>query len=282
MDIQLAEQRIFALEERLPLEEIRQRAMDKRATAFGGGLGSLLNRPKPEDITLTATQRRLDPFWNVACSARYVYDRRREYVVPASGPEVRAVTLDDQRYEIADTGRTARSFVLQTVEHCREEHSHEVFADGVTGQPVADGANVVAIGARLEVADPATLAADDTVVVPPEHRASFVIRQLLAEMMKPLQADRVEEETVTLERTDLYYRPVWAFEFHWRPKDRRGVVEIDAVTGNVRQGQGLLPALGKMVTRDAIFDIGADTIGMLVPGGSIALKVARVALDKNY
>jgi hypothetical protein len=37
-----------------------------------------------------------------------------------------------------------------------------------------------------------------------------------------------------------------------------------------------------MVSREALFDIGADTIGLLVPGGSIAVKVARVALDKSY
>ena len=37
-----------------------------------------------------------------------------------------------------------------------------------------------------------------------------------------------------------------------------------------------------MVSRDALFDIGADTVGLLVPGGSIAVKLARVALDRTY
>jgi hypothetical protein len=36
-----------------------------------------------------------------------------------------------------------------------------------------------------------------------------------------------------------------------------------------------------MVTRDALFDLGADAAGMLIPGGSIAVKVAKVALDKR-
>ena len=108
------------------------------------------------------------------------------------------------------------------------------------------------------------------------------MRQLLAEMMKPVQADRMIEESLVLENTDLYYRPIWAFEFHWRPKDKSGVVEIDALTGEMRQGESLMPQLSKMVTRDALFDIGADTVGLLVPGGSIAVKVARAALDKSY
>jgi len=37
-----------------------------------------------------------------------------------------------------------------------------------------------------------------------------------------------------------------------------------------------------VITRDALFDIGADTVGLLVPGGSIAVNVARAALDKGY
>lgn len=127
-----------------------------------------------------------------------------------------------------------------------------------------------------------TLTANETVVLPLEHRASFVIRQLLSEMLKPVQADRVDEESIALERTDLYYRPIWAFEFHWTTKDRRGVLELDAITGQLKAGEAIMPKLTRMVTRDALFDIGADTVGLLVPGGSIAVKVARAAFDKGY
>ena len=34
MEIELAEQHVYALDERLSVDEIRQRAMDKRAGAF--------------------------------------------------------------------------------------------------------------------------------------------------------------------------------------------------------------------------------------------------------
>ena len=281
MEIQLGTQRILAIEEREGVETLRQRAMDKRTSAFGGGLGSLLQRPKADEIDLVTTQRRLEPFWHVAGRARYVYDRRRDYPVVASGAEVHEVTVHDVTYPVADAGRGARTFTISAVEHCREEIAHELNADGRTGAAVADAATVLGAPQR-EVADPASLAAEDTVVVPPEQRASFVVRQLLAEMMKPVQADTILEEALTLDTTDLVYRPIWAFEFHWRPKEKRGVVEIDGVTGAVRAGGSLLPQLGRVITRDALFDIGADTVGLLVPGGSIAVKVARAALDKSY
>jgi hypothetical protein len=280
MDISLAVQRILALEERLPFEEIRQRAMDKRAAAFGSGLGALLQRPKPEDVSLVASQRRVDPFWYVACTAVYDYQRTREYSVPPSSAEVQEVTIGGTTYSVRDSGK-GRAFRLPVGEHCHEEFSDALFVDGTTGQPVPEGPSL-AQGPRTEVADPADLAKDETIVVPPEQRASYVVRQLLQKMMKPVQADVVEREALTLDTTDLIYRPVWAFEVHWRPKDKRGVVEIDGITGSVRQGAGLMSGLPRLVTRDALFDIGADTVGLLVPGGSIAVKVARAALDKSY
>jgi hypothetical protein len=281
MDIELGTQRILVVDEREGLEQLRLRAMDKRTQAFGGGLGSLLQRPKADDVDLMTTQRRLEPFWHVVGRARYVYDRRRDYAVVASAPEVHEVTIHDTTYPIVESGRGARAFTVTAVEHCREEIAHVLNADGRTGAAVSDAAAVLAAPQR-EVADPASLTTEDTIVVPPEQRASFVVRQLLAGMMKPVQADTILEESLTLETTDLVYRPVWAFEFQWRPKEKRGVVEIDGVTGALRAGGSLLPQLSRVITRDALFDIGADTVGLLVPGGSIAVKVARAALDKSY
>lgn len=280
MDIQLTEQRLFALGERLSYEDIRVRAMDKRTTAFGGGIGGLLQRPKAEDVNLVATQRRVEPFWHVSCRARYVYDRTREYAIPASAADVRSVTVAGGDHQVGPTAKGA-GFVIPVLEHCLDEFSDELYIDGVGGTAMSDGL-ALTTGPSTEVGDPAALAADETLVVPPEHRASSVVRQLLAKMMRPLQADAVLEESLALEHIDLYYRPIFAYEFHWVPKDKRGVVEIDGLTGQVHHASSLRTQLSRMVTRDALFDIGADTIGLLVPGGSIAVKVARVALDKSY
>jgi hypothetical protein len=281
MDIQLGSERILALEVRVGEDDARQRAMDRRTSAFGGGIGSLLQRPKADDIALTSTQLRLEPIWHVVCRARYVYERSRDYAVPASTPEVREVTIQGTTYPVAETGPAARTFSLPALEHCRDEAVHESFTNGVTGESVP-GAETLLASASREVTDPSTLAADGAVVLAPEQRASYVVRKALAEMMKPIQADRMLEESLVLENTDLYYRPTWGFEFDWAAKGKRGVVEIDGISGEARTGGSLMPSLTKIVSRDALFDIGADTVGMLVPGGGIAVKVARAALDKSY
>ena len=276
MDIQLADQHIYRLDDRLTPEEIRQRAMDRRTGAFGGGLENIFSRPKADDIELVDSQRRLEPFWHVGCSALYVYDRSHEYTVPASGAQVKAVSVHGEEHPIGPGG----SFVIQTVEHSREEYREALFLDGVSGAAVADAATLIG-GTRHEVTDLDALSTEADIVVPPEQRASYVVRQLLTGMLKPLQADTVHEESITFEQIDLYYRPWWAFEFHWKVKDKKGVVELDAVTGQLRNSQALMARLSRTVTRDSLFDIGADTVGLLVPGGSIAVKVAKMAIDHN-
>jgi len=280
MDIALAEQHIFVVDDRLTSEDIRQRAMDRRTSAFGSGLGNLLQRPKVDDIELAGIQHRLEPFWHVGGRALYVYDRARDYTVPASGAEVREITVRGETHPVRVAAGHG-SFVLPTIEHCRDEFREDLYIDGVSGAPVTDATTLLG-GAKREVTDLVTAADSNTVVVPPTQHASSLVRQLLALMLKPVQADTITEESMKLEHIDLYYRPWWAFEFLWKPKEKRGVVEIDALTGLMRQGQALVPKLQRMVTGDVLFDIGADTVGLLVPGGGIAVKVARLAIDQRH
>jgi hypothetical protein len=282
VDITLGEPRIYGLEPRLPYEDIRRRAEDKRASAVAGGLGGLLQRPKAEDVVLVASQRRVEPVWHVACTAHYAYDRTRHYTVPASAGDVRAVSLLGSEYQVVPSGKGPAAFGLDVLEHCTEDMREEAFIDGATGGAIANGP-VLITGARTEVSDPTTLAADETLVIAPEQRASAVVRGLLAKLMKPLQADTVLEESLAVEVLELYYRPIWAFEFHLPAKDKRGVVEVDALTGETTTANALkVSTLTRMVSKDALFDIGADTVGLLVPGGSIAVKLARVAIDRSY
>lgn len=275
MEITLAPERLFLIEERLTLDEITQRAMDKRTSA----LGSLLSKPKPEEVTLVNKQRRLEPFWHVAGHAIYVYERKREYIVPAAAADVEALTIHDTKYEGQAAGQ-GRAFRVPALEHCRTEIRSESFVDGLTGAAVGDGAQVIT-GPRSEIADPATLTEGDTIALPPENRASFVVRALMGELMKPVQADKVLEEEVVLEATDLFYRPVWAFEFTWNGKGKNAIVEIDSVTGQTRAGKALVGQIRGALNRDLLFDVGADTIGLFVPGGSIAVKLAKAAIDSN-
>ena len=74
------------------------------------------------------------------------------------------------------------------------------------GGRVSSGASVVT-GPKREISDFAALEENDTVVLPPEQRASYVVRQLLGTMMKPIQADALTEESLAVEHVEV---PRWA------------------------------------------------------------------------
>ena len=59
-------------------------------------------------------------------------------------------------------------------------------------------------------------------------------------------------------------------------------MELDGVTGAISSGSRVFTEyLGKALDQDFLFDIGADAAGMLVPGGSIAVKAARKYMSKK-
>ncbi len=274
MELRVADQRVYALTEKLTAEQARLRAMDRRANVFVSGLGTFLQRPKLEEVELLATQKRLEPFWHAVCAVHQVYDRSRKFTVPVTGAEVERVTLQETTYEV-----TNRSFMLDAVEHCRDDERQQIFVDGQAGEKV-DFSSFID-NPKSEITDFAGFTAGGALVMPPEIRASYVVRQALQPMLKPLQADVVYEEIVTIETIDLYYRPIYAFEFRWKSKDKTAVAEFDGITGEMRNAKALRPTLHVNITRDALFDIGADTVGMIVPGGNIAVKLVKIALEQK-
>ena len=100
--------------------------------------------------------------------------------------------------------------------------------------------------------------------------------------VKAVQADVIHEDLVEVKTIDLYLKPVYAFEYHWQSKDRRAVAEFDGLTGEMRtDGKTLRQKIGTMLTRDVLFDVGVDAVDLLVPGGGIAIKVARAITSRK-
>jgi hypothetical protein len=237
---------------------------------------SFLQRPKDNEFELIYKEHRYQPFWHVACSARYVYERQREFPLTLSGPEVDFVMIEDKEYRPA-----ANRVTLRGVEHCREEPRQELFVDGYTNEPnptlspyLKFPANEIPMTYLDEVA------AQGVVVVPPQARATAVVRNVLLGILKSVQADRILEDHVEIERVDLYYRPVYAFQYRWQSKEKEAVLEYDGLTGEWQtEGKTFQQYVGKILDTDFLFDVGAETIDLLVPGGGLAMKLARKGIN---
>lgn len=277
MDITVAEEQVFQLLPALDMGEAREKAWDKKTAVFGAGLSAIFSRPKAEEIQITYSERRYEPFWHVVCHVRYVYDRTRSYNVPVSASEVQRVTIEGVERQVT---AKPRQFTITGIEHCIEEASTELVFDAVSGQE-RDWKSYLRFGKEV-VPDPIQFAPEESIVVPPEVRASAVVRQVLGSMLRPIQADTVHEERVDVQAVDLYFRPLYAFEYRWEPKDKTAVAEFDGLTGEMRTGGvALRQQVKSVLTPELLFDVGMDAVDLLVPGGGIAIKLAKAVVNRR-
>jgi hypothetical protein len=74
--------------------------------------------------------------------------------------------------------------------------------------------------------------------------------------------------------------PIYAFEYLWQAKDKRATVEVDGLTSEFKStGKAFGSQLKRVLNRDMLFDIGTETMNLLVPGAGIALKVTKAVAD---
>ena len=186
-------------------------------------------------------------------------------------PEVKSVTIDGKDYSIT---AKPQQFTITGTEHCIEEASTEVIFDAVRLQE-QDWKKYLRLD-KESVSDLSKLSIDGSIVVTPEMRASAVVRKVLASLLRPIQADIIHEEKADVNIVDLYFRPVYAFEYKWETKGKTAVAEFDGLTGEMTSGGVTFrQQVEKVITRDLIFDVSAEAANLLIPGGGIAVRVAK-------
>jgi hypothetical protein len=279
MDIFLAVERAFHLVPQITVEVARDRVEQKKTSLVTGTLGALITRPKAEDIQFVSFESRLEAYWVINVLVRTVYERSQTYTIPVSGAEVHHVTALGQDLPVTVNPKGGATIALNGVEHSIEEHQHGFNFDG-TGAKM-DMSKYQSF-AKSEIAELEKFSPEGVLVVPPQAHASTVIRTVLAEVIKPVQADVIHEEKVNVEALDINFRPVYALEYEWVTKGKQVVLEFDGLTGEVHTGgKKLGNQIKGMLTRDLIFDMTADAVGMVVPGGSIAVKLVKAVADRG-
>jgi len=281
MEIYLPSEHVYNLTPQFDVNVAHDRIEQKKMNLVAGMLGALISRPKPEELQLTSTENRLEPFWLVAASSKTVYDRAAAYTVTTGWKEVKSVTVLGQELPAVPQPKGDPAFKLTAVEHCVQElHIQQTF-DGITGTKV--DFQKYANFTRVEISDVSAFKPEGILLIPPQVRATAVVRQVTTEVVRPVKnAQAVHEERVDIETVDLNFRPVYAFEYEWAAKNKKVVVEFDALTGDMHTGgKKLQDQIKGILTRDLLFDVTADAIGTFVPGGSIAVKLVKAVVDRN-
>lgn len=277
MEIVVADQRIFLFASQFTPQDAEAKAWEKKIVAFDiiSKFGSFLSQPKDDDFELVYREHRYQPFCHIVAQARYIYDRNTEYRVETGGPEVKSVTCMVKQYE-----PIKGHICLSVTEHCILEEEDEVFVDAVTGKNQPELANYLSFSPKLVNGKLTKMVHKDSILVPPQMRVSAIMRNTLSKMIKGIQADKIQEETIKVPTVDLYYHPIYAFQYRWKSKGKEGIVEIDALTGVVKGGNRVFREyLGKVLDTDFLFDLGADAAGLIFPGGSIVIKAAKKYID---
>ena len=209
MQIEVANQRMLLLRDRLSLEEATDKAWQKKVSAFDtlSKMTSFLSKPRDEDFKLVYSEHRYEPFWHVVASARYEYTRTNNYQVSTSGQEVKAVTLHDNRYEVLNG-----HIHLPVLEYCLQEEREESLIDGVSGKNSPQLLQYVAMGPLEITGQLRDEVGAEAILIPPQVRISAIMRDSLSHMITGIQADTIIAEQVAVSRVDLYYRPTYAFK----------------------------------------------------------------------
>ena len=279
MEIKVADQRILLFPDQITPAEAKKKGWENKMDAFGtfNKMASFLTRPKDEDFELIYEEHRFQPFWHVAAHAKYVYDRGSVYQVSTSGSEVQAVSYQEQRFEVTNS-----HIHLSVLEHCTQEEHDEAFVDGISGKNTPELKLYLALSPKIIQGELEKSVPEGSILVPPQTRVSAIMRDSLSKMIKGIQADTILEESVEVTCVDLYYHPIYAYQYRWKSKAKEAILEIDALTGSVSIGNRTINEyLGKVLDQSFLFDIGADAVGIIVPGGSVAVKLAKKYIDKR-
>ena len=259
------DEKICIFEDAYSEASARAQAEHVKLDAFGMlARMKLWDRPAETDITLANTEKRYVPFWMARAHRRTRYTRKLAYAIRIEHPHVRTVELLGQTLAVD----ARRELQLPAVEDCESVTALVLFVDAsrrdTPEKTLAEYASRFSFHDLADSSQPHFIA--------PAVTAASVLQQVKSRLSAPIEADAIASDEVDVESLALFYRPVYAFQFAW--KDKRGVVEIDGLSGRVnKEGDMLGGALRAIGNRDALFDLGADFAGLVVPGGTIVVKL---------
>lgn len=234
----------------------------------------LIYRPKPEEIKLTRSEARYEPFWQMVCEARVDYVREKSVHLDLD-ENVCELKIGDQYFK-ADNGKA----FVNIDERCVSRKYHNLFIDAVSGEKKDYAELMKSRFSRIATID--EIANYDFTPIPAKIKASILVRDMIFDTMKPLKAIEIIAQSLKIDKLNLCFRPVYVYEFNWEAKNTQMVFEIDGITGKVSEGRTLKQeSKNEFLSEASLFDIGADAIGLVVPGGEIAAKLAKAFIGSK-
>lgn len=263
--------RILLFEEVYPARAAQEQAEKSKLDAFGT-LARLnpLNRPKHDTVLLSKWELRYEPFWHVAARREVDFTHEANYSVQISNPHAQRVEVAGRSFEIIAPGSKPR-IELPMQEICHRKIETQLYQDGLKRQ--VKPATLQKYVEKYKAVEQEQLGQEGA--IEPKLSSAAAMQIALSQLAtEAIDASALHEERYTFEKLFLYYRPVFAFEYAWNSNGKVGVIEIDGLTGDVvSSGEWFRDKIDRVMTRDMLFDLGAEVASAAIPAGGIAVKV---------
>ena len=264
--------KIFVFDEVYPFRAAQEQAEKKKLSAFGMmAKFNPLNRPREDTVQLARQEMRLEPFWHIVAQRSVDYTCQVTYQVPVHNLYAQTLQLDDKIFEVARQKDKARiEFVA--LEHCHRKIDFDRLIDAM--QRDIKPTVLKAYIEKYKFTETERVERPSELLQPLVSMASAKQLANASLTSEAVNAFDIHRDSTQFERTHLYLRPVFAFEFRWGSADRVGVIEVDGLTGEVvENGRWFKDKFSEVLTRDMLVDIGSEVAGSLVPGGGTAVKL---------
>ena len=261
--------RILYFEEVYPIRAAEEQAEKSKLAAFGT-LARLnpLNRPKPETVKLSKWELRYEPFWHLVARREVDYVHEAIYALQITNPHARRIEISGNAFEINPANGKPRVDV-RLQEYCHRKIDAVVHLDGLKRNLKPN--KLQSYIDRYKAAERTQLGIDGT--VPPQLPFNAAVQIVKAKLAaEPIDAHSIQGDAVEFTTAHLYFRPVFAFEYEWNHK--LGVIEIDGLTGEVvENGEWFREKVDIVMSREMMFELGAEVASAVVPGSGYAVKL---------
>ena len=262
--------RILYFEEIYPSRAAEEQAEKSKLAAFGT-LARLnpLNRPKNETVKLSKWELRYEPFWHLVARREIDYLHEAVYPVQITNPHARKVEIAGHAFEIIPNGGSKPRIDVQLQEFCHRKIDAVIHQDGL--KRGIKPAKLQGYIDRYKAVERSQLDVEGT--IPPQLPFNAAVQLARAKLAsEPIAAHSIESDVVEFTTAHLYFRPVFAFEYDWNNK--LGVIEIDGLTGEViENGEWFREKVEIAVSREMLFELGAEVASAVVPGSGYAVKL---------
>ncbi len=265
------QEKLLMIEDVLGFDRARLMAVENKSKAFAG-LSTLLFKPKESEIEIVYEEKRYEAFWHLVGVSKFEYLRKAKYKVPVED-HVKEVQLMERVLPVQGS-----VFEIETVDRCKEEYRKEIMVEALTAKE-KDFSDYLRCDYR-PITSTDQLTIDGAKIVNLEAKSSFLVREVLNVLSKPIKADEILQESVIIHELNLFFFPVYVFEYHWVSKNKKAMVSFNGANGEISfKATKIGETLGGAFTADDLFEMGKEIAATIIPGGGIAMMMGKKAIE---